>query len=70
MPLRINRGDNVSVHFLDDKSPPYRMFGEYKSMNDEWLEIQGTSGDYIGKRFYIPRNQIKMIEVTSRRRDD
>jgi hypothetical protein len=67
---RINRGENVSVYFTDENAAPYRMFGKYVSMDDEWVEIIGTAGDYTGKRYFIPRSQIKMIEVVERRRED
>ena len=65
---RIRVGTEVSVYFNDDRSAPYRMFGKFVQMDDEWLVIKGTVGDYIGKEYQIPRSQIKMLEVIGRGR--
>jgi hypothetical protein len=58
----ISEGDSVVIYFMREDSAPYRLHGTFLSQDDEYVVIEGTVGEYIGRRYWIPKNQIKMIE--------
>lgn len=67
---RLNRNDEIGIFFKDENSAPYRMFGKYQNEDDENIRIIGTVGDQIGREFFVPKREIKLIEVVQRRKED
>jgi hypothetical protein len=71
---QLRRGDQVSIYFKTETSAPYhapyQMHGTYKDESDEYIRIEGTVGEHIGKDIFIPKSEVKMIERIAERKSE
>jgi hypothetical protein len=63
--------DHISI-FLQNDEPPYAIHGYYKGTHkfaldgDNYIIIEGTVGDDIGRDLYIPESRINYITKNPR----
>jgi ribosome biogenesis SPOUT family RNA methylase Rps3 len=63
----LNRGDTISIE-LQATEPPYRIHGKFVTENEDYVVIEGTVGDHIGRDIFVPRNRITLITRLERHR--
>jgi hypothetical protein len=54
------QNDNVSIE-LEGDSPPYRVHGTFIEEDENWVKVEGTVGDTLGKMVVVPKERIKVI---------
>lgn len=56
-------GDNIVIDFNNTNTAPFRQHGVLRSEDDEWVRVEGTVGEDIGKTIMVPKSNIKRIVV-------
>lgn len=69
MSSSLQYNDEVLIYFKTEESSPYRLFGKYRDESDEYVRIEGTLGDQIGRDIFVPKSEIKMIERIAERKE-
>lgn len=55
-------GDHISVE-LETVEAPFRQLGLFRSEDDEYIRLEGTVGNDIGKEILVPKHRVKRIVV-------
>jgi hypothetical protein len=54
-------GTNLTLHLTGEEAP-YALHGKFVSQNEEGILIEGTVGNNIGAKLYVPWANVKYIQ--------